>query len=144
MSTKVIGHLNGRGTGTALYVTPYKAWNDEEGCVRFNLAPQDGPTSYATDKRIEFIATPNDVAKMLMVFRGMEETINDGKGINELGVLLKFSHVIDPIPGYRLELWEKYDVNSDTRHYEILLRTTEALELMLALEGVMSQLIFGM
>lgn len=138
---KKYSHINARETELELSVKPFPAWNGEEGSVKLTLRPQKGVISFSDDDCLEFFCTPNDVAHMLGVFRGMNESIRDGKGIYRMNTVMNLEHRIEPYPGYILSLCEKSGEGS--RRLQICLNTYEALELSLALEGVMSKLVFG-
>ena len=140
--SKKFSHINTRGTGAELVIKPFPAWNGEEGSVKFTLSPQKGIIDFKNDDSLEFFCTPNDIAKILCVFRGIDESVNDGMGILRLGSVMKLEHRIEPLPGFVLSIGEK-DVE-DIKHLHIVLDQYEALELCLALEGLMSKLVFGM
>lgn len=139
---KKYSHINARETGSELSIKSFPAWNGEEGSVKLTLRPQKGVISFSDDDCLEFFCTPNDVAHMLGVFRGMDESIRDGKGIYRMNTVMNLEHRIEPYPGYILSIWDKNGEGS--RRLQICLDTYEALELSLALEGVMSKLVFGM
>lgn len=139
--SKKYSYINTRGTGAELVIKPFPAWNGEEGSVKFTLCPQNGIINFKDDDSLEFFCTPNDIAHMLCVFRGMEESVNNGNGIQRLGSVLKLEHIIEPLPCYILSINEK-DCEG-MKHLHIVLGQYEALELTLALEGLMSKLVFG-
>ena len=139
--SKKYSHINSNGTGCQMVVTPFEAWNGEEGSVKFSFYPQKGVIQYDDDDCMVFFCTPEDVARMVAVFRGMQENIDDGKGLRRLGSIMNLEHTINP-NGYRFTIIEKVD--NGTKSLSIMLSTYEAMELSLALEGVMSKLVFGM
>ena len=87
-----------------------------------------------------------DLCEMLQVFRGMQESIADGKGLYHKtatsATSIKLSHVIEPRSGYLLEVWRK-QASGETWGARILFSVSEALGLSLALEQSMGSLTFG-
>lgn len=88
-----------------------------------------------------------DLAQMMMVFRGMQESIQDGKGLfhrtAKMNAVIKFSHQIEPRPGYMLAITAS-DIGGDNRREAFFMfRPEEAVWFSLALEGAMSALVFG-
>ena len=83
---------------------------------------------------------------MLMVFRGMQECIQDGKGLFHRtatsNVIIKFSHRIEPRPGYLLEVSSK-PIDGELSSAFFVFRPEEALWFSTALEGAMPALVFG-
>ena len=87
-----------------------------------------------------------DLAQMMMVFRGMQESIQDGKGLfhrtAEANMIVKFTHMIEPCPCYSLEISRKpLDGELDTAHFAF--RMEEAIWLSTAIEASMGVLVFG-
>lgn len=139
--SKKFSHINTRGTGAELVIKPFPAWNGEEGSVKFTLSSQKGIIDFKNDDSLEFFCTPNDIAHMIGVFRGMDESVKNGMGIRRLGSVMKLEHRTEPLPGYILSIDEKD--GESMKHLHIVLDQYEALELNLALEGLMSKLVFG-
>lgn len=133
-------HINSNGTGCQMVVTPFAAWNGEEGSVKFSFYPQKGIIQYDDDCMV-FFCTPEDVVRIIAVFRGMQENIDEGKGLRRLGSIMNLEHTINP-NGYRFTITDKTD--DGAKSLSIMLSTYEAMELGLALEGIMSKLVFGM
>ena len=138
--SKKYSHINSKGTGCQMVVTPFAAWNGEEGSVKFSFYPQKGIIQYEEDC-MEFFCNSEEVAKIIAVFRGMQDNIDEGKGLRRMGLVMNLEHTINP-NGYRFTIKENTD--DGTKSLSIMLDTYEALELSLALEGVMSKLVFGM
>ena len=138
--SKKYSHINSKGTGCQMVVTPFSAWNGEEGSVKFAFHPQKGIIQYDEDC-MEFFCNSEEVAKIIAVFRGMQDNIDEGKGLRRMGLVMNLEHTINP-NGYRFTIKENTD--DETKSLSIMLDTYEALELSLALEGVMSKLVFGM
>ena len=83
---------------------------------------------------------------MLMVFRGMQESIADGKGLFHrtatANAVIKFSHMIEPRPGYLLSVSSK-PFDGELKDAYIMLRMEEAIWLSTAIEASMGVLVFG-
>lgn len=138
--SKKYSHINSKGTGCQMVVTPFAAWNGEEGSVKFSFYPQKGIIQYDEDC-MEFFCNSEEVAKIIAVFRGMQENIDEGNGLRRMGLVMNLEHTINP-NGYRFTITDKTDDVS--KSLSIMLDTYEAMELGLALEGIMGKLVFGM
>ncbi len=152
----MIAHPNARGTGSAIRITLRPAHGNVSGYARFELARQKtadlSPSGYSTFATFDWtnaIAVKmcvGDLAQMLMVFRGQQESIADGKGLFHrtatANAVIKFSHVIEPRPGYCLEVSRK-PLGGELSSAFIVFRPEEALWLSLALEGAMPAIVFG-
>lgn len=139
MNSIKIYHPSSRGVGSALMLEliPFVYGLPDSGRLEINIAPQDGDEydwAYDLCVSLDF----EDVARMLMVFRGETESINDGKGITRRDCTFNISHVIEPIHGYRMIL------TSGNRLVAFMLKPAEALGISLALEHSMSKLVFEM
>ena len=151
-----IAHPNGRGKGSAIRISLHPASGTASGYAMFELARQKtadlSPSGYSTfatfdwDGAIAMKMCVSDLAQMLMVFRGMQESIADGKGLFHrtatANAVIKFSHMIEPRPGYCLEVSRK-PFDGELSSAFIVFRPEEALWLSLALEGAMPALVFG-
>lgn len=134
-----IYHPNSRGMGSALMfkLIPFVNGDPDSGALFVYITPQVGNRYIWLDDhcvRLNF----EDVARMLMVFRGETESINDGAGIIRSDCRFIMSHVIEPVCGYRMTLIRD---NSIT---DFMLKPTEALGISLALEHSMAKLVFEM
>ena len=139
--SKKYSHINSNGTGCQMVVTPFAAWNGEEGSVKFSFYPQKGIIQYDEDCCMEFFCGSEDVVRIIAVFRGMQENIDEGKGLCRMGLTMDLEHTINP-NGYRFTITDNTDDGS--KSLSIMLDTYEAMELCLALEGIMGKLVFGM
>lgn len=151
-----IAHPNARGTGSAIRITLHPAHGNVSGCVVFEIARQEtaelSPSGYSTfatfdwPNAIAMKICVSDLAQMLMVFRGYQESIADGKGLfhrtTTANAVIKFSHMIEPLPGYCLEVSRK-PFDGELSGAFIVFRPEEAYWLSLALEGAMPALVFG-
>jgi hypothetical protein len=151
-----IAHPNGRGTGSAVRISLHPASGIASGYATFEIARQKtaelSPSGYSTfatfdwGDAITVKMCVSDLAQMLMVFRGQQESIADGKGLFHrsatANAVIKFSHVIEPRPGYCLEV-SRRPFDGELFEAFIVFRPEEALWLSLALEGAMPALVFG-
>ena len=87
------------------------------------------------------------MALMLMVLRGWEESILNGKGLYHQyvhhAVRILFRHVIEPVAGYELEVIDTKNDGSGCRRAKIMLQTQEALALSYGIQGVLSSSLTG-
>ena len=156
-------HANGKGTGCALSLSlyPLRVGDLESGAILATFAPQKTlgdrrttPPVYphfdwdndSVTVRLDF----NDLAKMLQVFRGETESIEDGKGLfhryADKCQVIKFRHMIEPVCGYSLEVSETStdaDAQTSDRKAYIFLSSAEALGLSLAIEHSFAAIAFG-
>lgn len=135
----IMYHYSSRGVGSALRfeLHPYKVGDPDSGRIEMGIAPQKRDLfdwSNALYVSLGF----EDVARMLMVFRGETESINDGKGITCRECTFNMSHVIEPVHGYRMIL------TKGDRLVAFMLKPAEALGISLALEQSMAKLVFEM
>lgn len=149
-------HANGRGTGSAMHVALRPATCFGNGCIAVSLASQktvgDGtavPPSlpmYDWMGQIEMRLDPVEVAEVLLVFNGYAESARDGRGFFHRDLdgakAMTLSHVVEPSPGYRLEMTRRTGADEPER-VGILLTVAEAYALARALEGAMAFIAFG-
>ncbi len=150
-------HPNAKGTGGALQLELHPAHDDTDGSVWARVANQltvgdpRGPSpAYprfdwegAVCVKLDF----NDLTKMLQVFRGECETLEEGRGLCHRGVRgvahIHLRRMTEPRPGYMLEVYRSGTPGSEDRSGRIFLRPNEALGFGLAIEGSMSVICFG-
>lgn len=135
----IMYHPSWRGVGSALRfeLHPFKVGDPDSGRIEMGIAPQDGDIFAWADAM--FVSLDfEDVSRMLMVFRGETESINDGKGITRRDCTFNISHVIEPVCGYRMIL------TRGNRLVAFMLKPAEALGISLALEQSMAKLVFEM
>ena len=153
-------HPNARGTGSAVRISLYPASVTSDGfrcpgSLFVEIAPQltipsaDGvytAVNFDWTRSISFSLHRDDLAHMIQVLRGMEESIDDGKGLFYRGQtsnkIVKFSHQIEPRPGYTIHASEKY-ASGDMKSYSFSFTTNEAVALCLAMEQSMMYVCFG-
>lgn len=147
---------NLRGTGSAVQFELHPATQDESGSVFATLALQKTLPSrqgseqvFATfdwENRIIVKLGRADLAQILQVLRGMQESINDGKGLfhrSEKGnSVIRFNHQIDPNPCYMLSV-SKQALDGTLRSAYYVFSVDEAFSLMLCLEQAMMYVCFG-
>lgn len=163
-----IYHPNGRGTGGALKIAIVPASEKSEGKVwmmaaRQSLGVHHGHTPsgagyplFNWDDAICASLGPVDAARLLMVFRGECESVNDGAGIFMRfpgercdAVKVTLRHVIEPVDGYMFEFFHSFlesgekDAVTKTETTRVFLMGAEALAISLALEQSMRLLAFG-
>lgn len=163
-----IYHPNARGTGGALKMSIVPASHNGEGKVWMMVARQSlgvhtghtqsgaGCPRFNWDDAICASLGPVDVARLLMVFRGECESVNDGAGIfmrfpvERLdAVKVTLRHVIEPVAGYQFEFIHSFresgekDAETKTETGRVFLVEAEALAMSLALEQSMRLLAFG-
>lgn len=151
-----IYHANGKGTGTAMKVELYPAEGITEGSVVISLVRQTSgamregckpvyPT-FGWGDRISVRLYPVDVERVLEVFAGETEAINDGKGLfhtraDGTTAVFKLCHHLDPVPYYLLTIEKTED--GETNQRNIALSPTEAGMLYHGLVASMGMLMFG-
>lgn len=151
-----ICHPMPSGRGSAVRFTLCPAHGNVPGCVRCEIARQKtcssvqgGVPTFAMfdwENKIAMKFCVSDLAQFLMVFRGMQEWIQDGKGLFHRtatsNVIIKFSRRIEPRPGYLLEVSSK-PIDGELSSAFFVFHPDEALWFSTALEGAMPALVFG-
>lgn len=133
---------NARKTGAVLEVLP------STGCaIGIKLYPQMMSDNIAYDEPLSTTLFYEDMALMLMVLQGWEESILNGKGIHHQyihhTVHILFRHVIEPVAGYELEIIDTKNDSSECRRAKIMLQTPDALALSYGIQGVLSSSLTG-
>ena len=147
---------NAKGTGCAMKMELHPSHDQTSGCIMMSLASQKtvgdyrGPNPiYPTfdwenpiTVKLDFI----DLSKMLQVFRGECESIEEGLGlVHRLPkglAYIRLAHLIEPIPGYRLEV-EFFAGAGIVEKRTIRLAPCEALGLTAAIESSLGVICFG-
>ncbi len=156
MKAMTMYHPNGKGTGSAMKLELRPAHGETDGSVLVTLAPQeearelpnhDGyATNFNWDKAISAKFDMIDLTQMLMVLRGAQESIADGKGLfhrtASANIVIKFEHRIEPVPGYVLDISEK-PLNGEIRRSFFYLRPVEAYALCSIIEQALLLIAFG-
>lgn len=107
-------HANPKETGTAIRLELHPARPDADGSILATIAPQKSPTpaapyaSFDWDNSIAVRLGFLELAKILQVFRGQYESIDDGKGIYHRTAngctVVRLAHRIEPVGGYVLDV----------------------------------------
>ena len=122
----IINHANLVNAGSALKVRALNGWFQFSICTRrWN---EDG---------LSVMADLRGIGEILSVLHGIQESINDGKGIRRGGDVLQVSHEIDPRPGFRFTILSSADGEKVRR--TILLDCCEALALSEAIRSAMGR-----
>ena len=149
---------NARGTGSALKMSLHPAHDNVDGCVMATIANQmtvgnrvgPNPTfptfdwENAMTVKLDF----NDLCQVLQVLRGECESVNGEKGLFHRAPCgmtnIRFSHLVDPTPGYRLEVYRSSRPGgAEDAHAQLTFGSAEALGLCEAIAGSMSVVAFG-
>lgn len=151
-----ICHATPSGTGSAIRFELHPARGRIAGHMFIEVARQKSVASmqgetpvFATFDWANKICCKmglGDLAQMLMVFRGMQENILDGKGLfhrsAKANAVIKFAHQIEPNPGYIFSVSCK-PFDGDRRDGYFVFRPEEAVWFSTALETAMCSLVFG-
>ena len=150
-------HANAKGAGGALQLELHPAHDDTDGSLMMQLASQislgdlRGPEPVyprfdwegAVRVKLDF----HDLTKMLQVFRGECESLEDGKGLYHRSpkatTRIVLRHIVEPRPGYAVEVYRNAANGGAETSARIFLPPNEALGLAAAIEGSMSVLCFG-
>ena len=147
---------NGKCTGCAIRYRMYVAQHHTPGYLMMEVAKQKtvgsrsgGTVQYPTfdwEGAICVKMNLGDLAQMIMVFRGIQESILDGKGVYhqtaKADTVIRFTHQIEPRPGYLLEISTR-PRGGELKNCYYFFSPEEAVGFSIALEGVMPYLAFG-
>ncbi len=151
-------HQNLKGNGCALKLELTPAGGSAPGYVYATFASQatlmgkdfTGRPSSATfdwKNSITVKLDIGDLTEMIMVFRGIKESIEDGRGLyhqSGKGVtIIRLEHAIDPVPGYVFGVSRKPPESDNVVRHMIMLSISEAMSLSLALESMLGIIAFG-
>lgn len=149
-------HPNGRGTGSAIRMELHPAHDDTAGSIMATIATQL-TTGNCTGSMLVYPKFDwkgaitvkldfTDISKMLQVFRGECESIEDGRGLFHKSTRgttkITLRHIVEPINGYILEVYRKTSDSEDSNAH-IFLSPYEALGLATAIESSMGVICFG-
>ena len=153
--TLTMYHPNGKGTGSAIMIELHPAHDDTAGSIMATIATQltigDRLGAVPVYPRFDWEGAITvkldftDISKMLQVFRGECESLEDGRGLfhkstrGTTKIILR--HIVEPINGYMLEVYRKTD--SEDSNARIFLSPYEALGLATAIESSMGVICFG-
>ncbi len=149
-------HPNSRGTGAALQLELHPASDNAEGCLMAKLAGQltvgeSGGAQpvcarFGWDEAIAIKLGFNDLSKMLQVFRGECESLENGKGLYHRtprgATRINLRHQIDVVPGFLFECYRSLKSGKES-HAAINLTAYEATGLAEAIASSMGLICFG-
>jgi len=153
-----IYHANASGTGCAIKLELHPATAREDGFFMLKFANQltvgerNGTVrkfpTFDWERRITVKLGFNDICKMLQVFRGESESIDDGKGLyhrsanHSARIVLR--HIVTPLQAYSLEVYRNSgDRGEEDAVAHILLSPAESYGLAAALENSIGFICFG-
>ena len=150
-------HANQKGTGGALELKLHPAHDNVDGSIMMRVANQcaigdrrgASPTFARFDwenaicVKLDF----NDLCRILQVFRGECESINDDRGLyhqtSRAATKIQLRHLVEPITGYSLEVYRNPRDGGEGMHGHIIITQAEAVGLCEAIAGSMSVVAFG-
>ena len=149
-------HPNGEGTGSAIRLELHPAHDDTAGSIMATFATQltigDRLGAVPVYPRFDWEGAITvkldftDISKMLQVFRGEFESLEDGRGLFHKSTRgttkITLRHIVEPINGYMLEVYRKTSGSEDS-NARIFLSPYEALGLATAIESSMGVICFG-
>ena len=153
--TLTMYHPNGKGTGSAIRLELHPAHDDTAGSIMATIATQlttgNCMGSMLVYPRFDWEGAITvkldftDISKMLQVFRGECESIEDGRGLFHKSTRgttkITLRHIVEPIHGYMLEFYRK--TSEEDSNARIFLSPYEALGLATAIESSMGVICFG-
>lgn len=150
-------HPNAKGTGCALSLELHPAHDQTDGSIMAQFANQKtignrnaaNPTYSRFDwensicVKLDF----TDLTKMLQVFRGECESLEDGKGLYHISpratTRIVLRHVLEPVTGYSLEVYRNAGGPTEGTTARIFLAPNEASGLAVAVENSLGVICFG-
>lgn len=149
---------NGKGTGCAMRLELHPAHGQTDGSIMVSLANQltvgdrRGPNPtyprFDWENAIYVKLDFTDLSKMLQVFRGECESIEEGRGLVHRSprglTYIRLSHLIEPNPCYGLEVKRcASEGNHEVRAF-VPITPAEALGLTAAIESSLGVICFGL
>ena len=151
-------HANQKGSGSAVKMNVHPAHDNAEGCIMMSIANQrtvgdrNAPTptfsTFDWEGAIHVKLDFSDIVQILQVFRGVNESINEGRGLfhrsSKGATCIRLAHLVEPVSGYMLEISRKPNgEGGDLARSKIMFSQAEAFGLNTAITGVMSHICFG-
>lgn len=150
-------HPNPKGTGCALKLELHPAHYQTDGSIMASFANQltignpTGPNPtfarFDWEAKVTVKLDFSDLAKILQVFRGETESLEEGRGIihsSPAGLTkIQLNHMIDPHSGYAFEVYRTERSRGNESHCYIFLKDWEALGLCRAIESSLGVICFG-
>lgn len=149
-------HPNAKGTGCALRLELHPAHDRTDGSIMLSAANQmsigdrNGPKpTYARfdwEHKVSIKLDFSDLSKMLQVFRGETESLEEGHGLIHVSptgkTKIMLRHLVEPVSGYSFELYRTARSGEESNiHFNF--RSNEALGLCESISGAMSVIAFG-
>ena len=150
-------HPNARGTGSAVNFELHPAHGATGGSIFATFARQKSVGGVVGGQRqfasfdwpnrvcVKFDIT--DISHLLEVFHGMAESVAEGKGLfhlSESGTLrILFRHLVDPLPGYHLEVERKDRTTGEERRVLFFVNPAEACGLCEVFAAAIPLVAFG-
>jgi len=149
-------HANAKGTGSALKAIMHPADREKDGYLEIRIANQISvgdlratiPTypKFYWDNYREVYLDFDAVCKLLQVFRGECESVNDGRGIyiqrdDGAKINVNLAHLIDPVCGYQFRM--QYRSGDTDNIYRFFFTCSEALGMCEAIAGSLYLMAFG-
>ena len=150
-------HANAKGTGCAMWLELHPAHGGTDGSLHLALAAQRTvgdrrtapitPPSFDWDNALVVKLDFTDASKILQVLRGECESIDEGRGLFHQSVKastrILFRHLIDPIPGYSLEVERVARDGGESVRAAIFFNSAEACGLAEAFAAAIPLVAFG-
>ena len=149
-------HASARGTGCALQIELHPAHDLTDGSLMMSVANQmtignrlgPNPTfpRFDWENKITVKLDFNDLSKMLQVFRGECESLENDQGLfhrSPSGMTkIVLRHIVEPVQGYSLELY-RTPVQGEEQRAHFMFFPHEALGLAEAIAGSLAVISFG-
>lgn len=151
-------HPTASGTGCAVKMELHPAHDDTDGSMMMIFANQKtvggkdgGMSKFATfdwENRITVKLDFSDICRILQVFRGECESIEDGRGLYHksprYATKIVLRHVLEPRNGYSMEVYRNFiDNSAPDAHSHIMFTPAEAYGIAAALEDSIGVICFG-
>lgn len=148
---------NSKCTGGALQLEVHPAHDDVDGSIMAVFARQLTvgdrsvvPPVFATfdwDNSICVKFDFNDLTKMLEVFRGVKESLEDGKGLFHVSpagsTKISLRHLVEYDGAYSFEVTRNKSGTTESKSAHIVLSSSEAYGLAMAIEDSLGVICFG-
>lgn len=150
-------HPNPKGTGSAMQLELHPAHDRVDGSIMMSVANQmtvgdvRGPNPtyprFDWENKLTVKLDFADLSKILQVFRGECESLEDGRGLFHrapgFSTRIVLRHLVDPVPGYSLELYRTPGKGADEVRTHMLINPWEAVGLAESIAGSMAIVSFG-
>ena len=150
-------HPNAKGTGCAMAMVLHPADSTQNGFIAVSIANQltvgnptgDNPTypTFDWENSVDFVLDFNDLCVILQVLRGETESVCEGRGIfrkyKECCQKIQLYHLVDPVCGYSLEVYETRASGGEEKRVRVLLSPAESLGICEAIAGSVYLITFG-